>query len=72
MPLDRPSRDELLELDYLQLQRWVADIMAEMYEILEILPELVGQYKEYKARFEILKQLKSIGQSLLRAQRDAI
>lgn len=68
MLLDRPTREELHELDYLQLQRLLADVLAEILDILDELPKITGRFKELKAQLEILKAIKQIAQSLLRAQ----
>jgi len=72
MQLDRPSREELLELNYDELCRLLADVCDEMLNIAEALPEAEAKFRELRARERVLSDVKSILQSLIRAQRDVI
>jgi len=69
MKSDRLSRDELLALDYDELQRLLAAVLDEMFDIQEQLPDVAAEYQRLRSNERVLGGVKSILQSLLRAQR---
>jgi len=69
MKSDRLSRDELLALDYDELQRLLAAVLDEMLDIQEQLPDVASEYQRLRSNERVLGGIKSILQSLLRAQR---
>ena len=72
MGVERLSRDELLELDYESLQQLLAMVCDEMLDIHEKLPAIEAQYRELRAQERVLAEVKSMLQSLIRAQRDVL
>ena len=69
------SRAELLELDYERLQRELGNIGDWVLEVGEEMSKLrpsVELYHSLKAELTIIKEYKSLLQSILRAQRDAV
>ena len=69
------SRAELLELDYERLQRElgnVGDWVLEVGEEMSKLRPSVELYHSLKAELTIIKEYKSLLQSILRAQRDTV
>ena len=70
--LEGRGREELLELNYDELCRLLADVCDEMLNIAEALPEAEAKFRELRARERVLSDVKSILQSLIRAQRDVI
>lgn len=70
MAIERLTREELLSLDYEELQRLLALVLDEMLNIHEQLPEVEARYRELRAQERVLSEVKSMLQSLIRAQRD--
>ena len=69
---ERMSRAELQAMSYDDLQRMLAGVLDELLDIQEQLPEVAGEYQRLRSTERVLLGVKSILQSLLRAQRDAL
>ena len=69
MKESRLSRDELMALDYDELQKLLAAVLDEMLDIQEQLPDVAAEYQRLRSNERVLGGIKSILQSLLRAQR---